>query len=291
MLLGGQGTGKGHFVDKVLGRLFRRRQYAHLGSADELTGSFTEHLSGKILVFADESFWGSKAAADVLKRYITEDTVMIHPKHFPRFEEASSLHIVIASNSPHPVHMERDDRRFVVFRVSEAEKNHQAYFRALLEELRAGGLAAMLYDLLRYEVNEDWLRQPPETQAKSRMKSDSLGALDQFWLETLQATTAWQERVSREEVHQRMLEFYRSHHYRGPFPSRDRLGAFLVTHFERGGMPGWPRRNVKTLDDARKNAWEFPSLEDCRRVFKEATGTNPDFGSTQLVMDFDKEPL
>jgi len=185
---------KGHLADKLLGKIFQRRQYIHLGNADELTGSFSEHLAAKLLVFADESFWGNKTSAELLKRFVTEDTIMVHPKHFPRYEERSNLHIIIASNADRPLPVERDDRRFAVFQMNEAVKNDPKYFGALHQELHRGGHEAMLYELLHCEVDEFMLRQPPTSQAKTRMKIDSLGPLDLFWLDELQKS-AWVERV------------------------------------------------------------------------------------------------
>ena len=58
VLRGGQGIGKGHFADKMLGRLFYQQQYLHMIGANQLTAEFNEHLSGKVFVFADEATWG-----------------------------------------------------------------------------------------------------------------------------------------------------------------------------------------------------------------------------------------
>ena len=46
------------FADKMLGRLFYPQQYLHMIGANQLTAEFNEHLSGKVLVFADEATWG-----------------------------------------------------------------------------------------------------------------------------------------------------------------------------------------------------------------------------------------
>src|SRR5262249_377890 len=148
LLVSGQGTGKGLFV-QTIAMLLKRRHFIHLGSANELTGDFSEHLSHKILVYADEAFWGNKTAAESLKPNITEDTVMIPPKFFPRYEEPSNLHIILASNADRPLPIERDDRRFAVFQVDERHKGDQDYSATLLAERANGGLEAMLFALQR----------------------------------------------------------------------------------------------------------------------------------------------
>lgn len=99
----------------MLGALFHKQQYLHILGAGMLTGRFNEHLSGKVLVFADESTWGGDPqAADKLKGMITEDTIPIERKFLPLVEEPSALHIVIASNHDWPIAIPKDDRRFMV---------------------------------------------------------------------------------------------------------------------------------------------------------------------------------
>ena len=81
VLRGGQGIGKGHFADKMLGKLFYAQQYLHMIGANQLTAEFNEHLSGKVLVFADEATWGGDPRhAAKLKGLVTEDNVPVHRK-------------------------------------------------------------------------------------------------------------------------------------------------------------------------------------------------------------------
>src|SRR5262249_4969209 len=157
---------------------FHRRQYIHLGSGKELTGDFSSHLSNRVFVFADESLWGTKEAANDLKRLITEDTVMIHPKHLPRYEEQSNLHIIVGSNAGRPLPIERDDRRFAVFEVGESKKNNQNYFGTLRDELDNYGREAAFTEFSDWPITDHLLREPPLTAAKVKMKAASLAPID-----------------------------------------------------------------------------------------------------------------
>ena len=104
VLRGEEGTGKGHFAHLMLGALFHKQQYLHIIGSETLTGRFNEHLSGKVLVFADESTWGGyPRAADRLKGMVTESTVNIERKFLPLVEEPSMLHIIMGSNNEWPV--------------------------------------------------------------------------------------------------------------------------------------------------------------------------------------------
>ena len=182
VLRGGQGIGKGHFAHQMLGALFHPQQYLHIIGAGMLTGQFNEHLSGKVLVFADESTWGGDpAAANKLKGMVTESTVPIERKFLPLVEEPSCLHIVIASNNEWPIDIPRDDRRFMVLDVAGDKRQDDAYFAPLREELRNGGLAAMLHDLLAHNVDGHALRHPLNTQAKREVMAQSLKPIERWW--------------------------------------------------------------------------------------------------------------
>src|SRR6185369_6442009 len=186
VMRGNQGTGKGHFADFMVGQCFHAQQYLHLVGANQLTAEFNEHFSGKVFVFGDETCWGGeKQAAEKLKGLITEDTILIHRKFLKAVEEPSALHIVMASNSEWPVAIPKDDRRFLVLDVAEAKQQDQVYFAALREELRNGGRAAMLHDLLAYSIDEAALRMPPDTDAKRDVKERTFSheeAFVQNWL-------------------------------------------------------------------------------------------------------------
>jgi Mesyanzhinovviridae DNA primase len=275
VFVGGQGAGKGFVADQILGKLFRPDQYIHLGSAGELTADFTEHLAQRIFVFADEAVWGDRHAADRLKRLVTEDTLIIHPKFFPRYEEPSCLHIVIASNADRPLPIESDDRRFAIFQVDDSRKNDRDYFKALYAERDHGGLEGFLSALLDWPVHDAWLNDPPVTSAKIRMKADSMSELDHFWLDCLQS--AWKSIITRDDLHTQLVEWWNKHNHRGVVPSREQLGSYFAKHFRRAEYPSWPKPKKVGPKGSQKNAWEFPVLPECQRVFEKATGTRPEW--------------
>jgi hypothetical protein len=282
VLKGGQGIGKGHFANVMLGGLFRARNYAHLTVPEHLTSDFNSHLEDRVLVFADEAVWGNAKVANRLKGLITEPEIMINRKHMPQEIQLSALHIIIASNADRPLPVERDDRRLLVLQVSEEFKQDQPYFAALHEELRDGGHAAMLDYFLNYEVDWDLLRVPPETDAKREMKAESLSAEDEWWRDVLESADAdvwqdtWAMKIGRGVVLDRYSEWFDKFKARGMKKNATALGNYFAKHFNAGGMSSWPHDAGKTstaINGKRENAWQFPPLPECRDVFDRATGT------------------
>lgn len=298
VLRGGQGIGKGHFVDKMLGKMFYMQQYLHMIGANQLTAEFNEHLSGKALVFADEATWGGDPRhAAKLKGLVTEDNVPIHRKFLKMVEEPSALHIVIASNGDWPIPAEWDDRRFFVLDVNESRKQDEAYFAPLVGELENSGRAAMLHDLLAHEVDWAALRHPPDTDAKRDLKSKSISA-DERWLINwlMDDDGYWKPRQARSVVYGNYCESLKGTAAR--ILSVDGLGRFFKTIFKRAKSTGkWPRGGKVTTNDVspfgkpikrRVNAWEFPAIAEFRRIANIALGTDTEWPTDD---DIDRPPL
>ncbi len=263
VLRGGQGIGKGHFANNMVGALFGSQQYLHILGANQLTAEFNEHLSGKVFVFADESTWGGDPkAASKLKGLVTENTVPIHRKFLKMIEEPSMLHIIIASNNEWPIPIEHDDRRFTVFDVSDVKKQNDVYFAALLRELKAGGLSAMLFDLLEYDVDERMLRTPLATDAKSDVTTHSLKNIEHWWLEMLESGTIesdnWPTMMVKKDLHQNYIEFLDRHHK----SSKERrsteteMGLFLKKFT--------PVTQQMTVNGKVERVVFIPPLQECR---------------------------
>jgi Family of unknown function (DUF5906)/Poxvirus D5 protein-like len=152
VLCGLQGVGKNGFVDP-LGELFGQH-YVSLSSLGELMSNFNFHLKNAVLIHANEAFWGGhKKEIGVLKAMITDKTCLIEPKGKDRIEVPNYKHVIMSSNEDWPVHLDMDDRRFLVLRVSSERKEDTVYFKAIKDQLDAGGYAALLFDLLNEDIS------------------------------------------------------------------------------------------------------------------------------------------
>lgn len=289
VLRGGQGVGKGHFAHLMLGALFHKQQYLHIIGAGMLTGRFNEHLSGKVLVFADESTWGGDpAAADKLKGMVTESTIPIERKFLPLVEEPSALHIVIASNNDWPIAIPMDDRRFQVMDAADDERQKDGYFAPLRAELASGGLAAMLHDLLAHPVDHHALRHPLSTAAKRNIMVQSLTPTQRWWYEKLlvgviEHTTldeggsrivdGWPASILKAALHEDYLQYLDKHReHRSRRSTETELGMFLAKY-----TPRREQRRLVGVDGMPQYSWVLPTLAECRAFWAKACGWPDDF--------------
>lgn len=180
---GAKGAGKGKFARGVLCRIFGAHSI-QISDRKHLTGSFNAHMMQCCLLFADEAFWpGDKEGDGPLKRLITEPTLFIEMKGVDAVELPNRLAVVIAGNEDWLIPASGDERRYAVFKVSDAHAQDLKYFAALDAELNSGGIEAFLHDMQTMDLADWHPRQDvPQTQALGRQKVQS-ASNEELWLE------------------------------------------------------------------------------------------------------------
>ena len=149
---GGQGVGKGMFagaVEEIFGTHGMRIQ-----NMQHLVGKFNAHLRHLCLLFADEAVVPNSDGEGALKGLITEPTIPIEAKGVDVVNADNHLHVIMATNNEWAVPAAADARRFAVFDVAEHRKGDHDYFAALVQQVRSGGKAAMLHDLLHLDLGD-----------------------------------------------------------------------------------------------------------------------------------------
>jgi hypothetical protein len=181
---GGFGTGKG-LLGRAMCRIFGPHG-KHISEASHLTGKFNSHFQMCCFLFADEAFAPQdKRAEGVIKRLLTEPTLMIEPKGIDPFQIDNHLHVLSASNHEWMVMAGEKERRAVVSKVAEDKQQNDEHFKPLYHELANGGLKAMMAALLDRPLAGWHPRRIVRTAALAEQQMESLGPFDQWLLELL----------------------------------------------------------------------------------------------------------
>jgi hypothetical protein len=184
VLIGLQGTGKGVFV-KALGKIFGQH-YVHLDNLDRLLGNFNFHMKDAVLVYADEAIWGgNKRDVGKLKAMVTEEYAMIEPKGKDSFMVKNFRHFIFSSNDNWPLHLDPDDRRFLVLEVSDNHKEDESYFSEIINELDEGGYEALLFELLNENLVGFNPRKLPINTESFQVKLQSTSSSIQYLYDAL----------------------------------------------------------------------------------------------------------
>lgn len=238
---GTEGSGKG-----TLGRWFVALFGQHgmqINNPTQLVGRFNEHLRDLLALFADEAFYaGDKHHEGVLKGLVTEPFLTIEGKGLRIVVVPNMLHVILASNLQWVVPAGRDARRFAVFDVPDSKVGDLAYFAEIDKQMREGGLAAMLYDLLERDISNFEVRKNPQTKELAVQKLLSLDSLDKWWLAVLEREFVWRsrhgvadfgqwyERYTTELLHRSYLQWCADNRQTHP-QSRVELGIRLTSMY------------------------------------------------------------
>lgn len=179
-----QGLGKSVFVE-AFGRLFGKHFMA-LSSRQQIVGHFNGHLSGKIVVFADEAIWGgNKSDVGVLKTLITQREIPITWKGIDTMAQPNYIHLWLATNEDWAFPAGNAERRGVVLDL--VKRQPPSYFDKLWKEVEAPGFkAALLTYLLRREIDMNRLRAGLDTEGLREQKELTAGLAQQWWKQVLE---------------------------------------------------------------------------------------------------------
>lgn len=260
---GGKGTGKGTFA-VAMRRIFGQHGL-HISNGRHLTGNFNAHLRSCCLLFADEAYWaGDKQGESSLKTLITERGIMIEQKGIDATMWRNMLHVIMAANAEWVIPASHDERRYAVFDVDPTESQNSAHFDPLYEEMRNGGLEAMLYALLNVDLGGWHPRQGCVTAALQEQKARTLDPRWEWWEGILQSgLLPHYGQTADLAMSGALLESLRTNNRRAQDVSQRALGLFL--------------RDLGAGHQHRRNgdAWRFPALPTMRHTWEKRFGTWP----------------
>jgi hypothetical protein len=281
-----EGTGKG-----ILGRIIKRllgQHGLHITNAKHLVGNFNIHLRDCVFLFADEAFFaGDRQHVGVLKALITEPTLPVEGKFMNVTEADNYLHILMASNESWVVPASLDARRFFVLDVSPKMKGDFEYFEAIDKQMKNGGYAAMLHELLNRDLSHFDVRDVPQTAGLQEQKKRSLDCHHAWWVEVLQRGYVW-EAVGTDEwfgewhpkVATRLLyasyeQYAKAHGERRPL-SIEAFGRFLTDDLGYRGRrltnaPVAESKIGQKVTNPRPPGYQLGELGEARATFLAAT--------------------
>ena len=185
VLLGSQGTGKGLFF-QILQRIWGRTSLL-VSDIQQVVGNFNAALERNYVIMMDEAlFSGDRKSQNRMKSFITEKSCTVEQKYQPSRTINSVHRFFASSNHEHFSHVEADDRRLLIVKVSKSRQGDRAYFSDLAAAIDDDTvIAAMVHDLMQLNLNHFDVRQRPLTQEHASQKIQSLQGFDRYWFEVL----------------------------------------------------------------------------------------------------------
>lgn len=276
VLLGGQGVGKGTLFELL--RAIWPGTTLQVSDVDHIIGGFNSVLECVYVVCLDEAmFKGDRKALDRMKSLITEPEITIEAKYQPRRSLTSFHRFFTASNHQHFAHVEPDDRRFLVMRVSDARKCDFDYFGRIHAAISdTSVIAALVHDLLQLDLSGFKVRNRPRTTEHTEQKLHSLTGFDRYWFDVLNTGSLWPSgspsddwSAARFTASTTLVAAYRefgsTDRHAGAFTERDLAGAL-----KRLCSSAVKARHQKGAPQQR--GYDLPALVQARREFERVIG-------------------
>jgi Family of unknown function (DUF5906) len=155
VLIGQKGTGK-TLLTQILARVVGRKNALITADGKSLFGQFNWHVADKILIGAEEAFFGrDRALNDKLKHLLTGGEIEVEQKFGHRVSIKSLHRMIMTSNHADVVQMTADERRFFVCEVSDKRRGDHDYFVPLwriADGRDDATLAAFMHDLKTRDI-------------------------------------------------------------------------------------------------------------------------------------------
>jgi len=282
-----QGRGKSLLIE-TFGRLFGRH-FLSVNQRSQLTGNFNSHLSGRVVVFADDAVWGGhKEDVGTIKYLTTQRRFMIERKHVDSCVEDNFMHLFLATNESWAWPAGNRERRGVVYDID--VERPRSYFDALVAEIKQPTFQpALLAYLMARTVDLRRLRDGLETEALREQQDLSVDPVQQWWKQVLDDGAwkgdAWPEFVTTDALYEQFTEEMGSQRGAGASHRGTRASVVKRVHtmlpptgttvFQklvrenvfagiRGAAPEWVEKRRRCLP--------LPPLAACRRAYDLYTG-------------------
>jgi len=180
-----QGIGKS-LVGFALGRVYGDNY--SLISQRELESDFNGWAAKKQFVLVDDvSAQDSRAKADVLKKLITQEAMLVNVKFLPTYQTPDCVNYYLTSNRPNAFYLEEQDRRFFIHEVLSQPKPLE-WYKTFGKWLDGEGPSALLAYARKFKFTVfDPFAAPPLTAAKQDMTACVRTELDTWFSELREA--------------------------------------------------------------------------------------------------------
>jgi len=185
LIIGGQGIGKSMTVE-FFARLIGQHNTAFI-DLNDLSSQFNAYARAHLIVVNEFSSAVSKTVRALLKGLITSPTLSLNQKNVAAIQIPNRANLMLFSNDPASLPLERDDRRYFAF-ISRAKRQPPAYYTELANWMAGDGAAYTLHFLLHRDLSQfNPHAAPPPNASRDALIHEAMSDQHQTLLELFEA--------------------------------------------------------------------------------------------------------
>ncbi|WP_374429314.1 primase-helicase family protein [Ideonella dechloratans] len=185
LIIGGQGIGKsmlGEFFACLVGE--RNTTFIDL---NDLSSQFNGYARAHLIIVNEFSSSASKTVRALLKGLITSPTISLNQKNIAAIQIANHANLMMFSNDPAALPLERDDRRYFAW-ISRAKRQPPEYYAELAAWMKGDGAAHTLHYLLNRDLSGfNPNAAPPTNASREALIHEAMSDQHQMLLELFEA--------------------------------------------------------------------------------------------------------
>jgi hypothetical protein len=279
VLRGKMGTGK-TIVGKIIGHLLGDH-YLTASQGSHVVGKFNAHLSKCLLLQSEEAFWaGDHQAEAAIKDLITSEHQTIELKGKDAFRVKRYVRLLVTSNKGWIIPAGLEERRFADLDDlddlddgddGEDCMQNKPYFAKITKQMESGGYAALLWEMLNFDLTTVDLRSIPKTEALLEQKFASFTSEQTWYFELLMNGQLPGEPGCSGVINtclvSNLIDSYITHATKQGARRRSSEVQFGI--FMTKTLPGLRKTRGRSTTGKRQYVYHFPPLPDCRATFAE----------------------
>jgi hypothetical protein len=285
ILVGPEGSFKSTITD-VIAKLLAPYSDV-ISDPGKFVGRFNAQLFGKLFVQLEEVSLGKDDTVDSrTKHFINGEKLDVEEKNVPAFSIENRLFVAITSNKRDVIRISPASRRYACYWVADQhdgdEAKRGAHWERMATELKAGGLEALMYDLLAADLAGFNPRLCPRTPLFHDLAGISLDRLPHisWWQEILErgelpesglkdrqgkSITQWDAPILVERLYGAYVAF--CDHNGARAKARTLSSAAWAKELAKI-MPEPPVKGRLSKEKGRKATYMLPALGTCREHFQ-----------------------
>jgi hypothetical protein len=215
--VGKQGSGKSTFIRVLESLLGKHKVFESTDPTRDVWGDFYKQMVNAFLVSIPELSKKDYLQGEAkFKGLITDPTTInINGKGENQYYEINSYHrVVTTSNHDDPVKTSEDDRRNVIFRVSDELIGNKEYFNKLYNYINNENVMRTLYDYLMTVPNMDSFHKIPlpVTEHQKQLRKLDMSIPEQFICSMVENSNAIELAFAADELFNKFIEWKQENH-------------------------------------------------------------------------------
>jgi hypothetical protein len=294
VLIGEMGIGKSFFTN-IISRLVGYKYSYSTSNSEDIFGNFNGHLEELVVLVLEEAFWaGSHKHESMLKTMITEPKRPVNPKYRQSKMVQNYLRLFILANPGWVVPATLRDRRFCVLHPSEAHLKDYAYYAQLTNILDDGGLEALMYFFMNYNINKVNLRETLKTDALVEQQLDGLEPVGKWLIEEFLWTGTIKSgridgdamTIGRSDIYDQFTDWCRNMGIRKRITSKQfgiLLGSYFPLYDAQGEIQKAKNGRIISIftgndtTDGNSHVYVWPSLFKCKSIIGKKLNLRDDY--------------